>query len=247
MMKNTFVLTGRLVRHILRSPDTIITVTLMPIMMLLLFVYVFGGAIASGAENYVNYIVPGVLLMTILSGTSYTSMRLFMDKQKGLTARFHSMPIGRSSVLWAHVLISLVSNLISVAIVVAVALVVGFRASGGVWELLAAFGILTLFTLALTWLAVIPGLKSKSAEGSYAYSYPLIFLPYISSAFVPTATMPEWLRIFAENQPITSLVETLRNLLGGVPTGGEIWTALLWCAGLGVAAYVVAMWVYMRK
>ena len=177
-------------RHILRSPDTIITVTIMPIAFMLLFVYVFGGAIQAGTENYVNYLLPGILLIAIASGIAYTAYRLFLDMQKGLFARLHSMPVARSSVLWAHVLTSLVSNAISVVVIILVALIMGFRSGAGVLEWLEVAGILLLFTLALTWLAVIAGLSAKSVDGAGAFSYPLIFLPFISSAFVPTATMP---------------------------------------------------------
>ena len=184
---DTAVLLGRSMRHITRSLDTIITTTIMPIAFMLLFVYVFGGAINHGPESYVNYLLPGILLITIASGISYTAFRLFLDMQSGIFERFQSMPIARSSVLWAHVLTSLVANLISLVVVVLVALLMGFRSAAGVLAWLAVAGILILFTLALTWLAVIPGLSAKSVDGASAFSYPLIFLPFISSAFVPTA------------------------------------------------------------
>ena len=174
----------------MRSPDTIITTTIMPIAFMLLFVYVFGGAINTGSDSYVNYLLPGILLITIASGISYTAFRLFLDMKNGIFERFQSMPIARSSVLWAHVGTSLVANLISVVVVVVVAVVMGFRSGAGVLAWLAVAGILILFTLALTWIAVIPGLTAKSADGASAFAYPLIFLPFISSAFVPTDTMP---------------------------------------------------------
>ena len=153
---DTAVLLGRSLRHITRSPDTIITTTIMPIAFMLLFVYVFGGAINTGSDSYVNYLLPGILLITIASGISYTAFRLFMDMQSGIFERFQSMPIARSSVLWAHVLTSLVANLISLVVVVLVALLMGFRSGAGVLAWLAVAGILILFTLALTWIAVIP-------------------------------------------------------------------------------------------
>jgi ABC-2 type transport system permease protein len=246
VLHDTGVLCGRSMRHILRSPDTIITVAIMPIMFMLLFVYVFGGAIQAGTENYVNYLLPGILLIAIASGIAYTAVRLFTDRQKGLFARFHSMPVARSSVLWAHVLTSLVSNAISVVVIILVALIMGFRPGANVWEWLEVTGILLLFTLALTWLAVIPGLTAKSIDGASAFSYPLIFLPFISSAFVPTATMPAVVRVFAENQPVTSIVNTLRSLLNGEPIGNEIWIALAWCVGITVVAYFFAMRTYKR-
>ena len=245
-LSHTTALTGRSMKHILRSPDTIITVAVTPIAMMLLFVYVLGGAISAGGGHYVNYLLPGILLIAVASGVSYTAFRIFTDTQKGIFARFHSMPIGRSAALWAHVVTSVVSNFISLALIVGVALLMGFRSSAGVTAWLGVVGILALFTLALTWLAVIPGLTAKSIDGASAFAYPLIFLPFISSAFVPTATMPGPVRWFAQNQPVTSIVESLRHLMEGQPVGGAIWTALAWCAGLGVVAYVLAMRLYRK-
>jgi ABC-2 type transport system permease protein len=245
---DTGVLFGRSMRHILRSPDTIITVLITPIAIMLLFVYVFGGAIqtGTGSGNYVNYLLPGILLIAIGSGIAYTALRLFTDRQKGLFARFHSMPVARSSILWAHVLTSLVSNTITVVVIILVAFIMGFRPGAGVLEWLEVTGILLLFMLALTWLAVIPGLTAKSVEGASAFSYPLIFLPFISSAFVPTATMPAFVGAFAENQPVTSIVDTVRSLLNSEPVGNEIWVALAWCVGITVVAYFFAMRAYKR-
>jgi ABC-2 type transport system permease protein len=210
---DTAVMLKRSLRHILRSPDTIITTAIMPIAFMLLFRYVFGGAIKARTSNYVNYLMPGILLIAIASGISYTAYRLFQDMQGGIFERFHSMPITRSSVLWGHVLTSLVANAISVVVIIAVGLIMGFRSSAGVLPWLAVAGILILFTLTLTWLALIAGLTAKSTDGASAFSYPLIFLPLISSAFVPTATMPGPVRAFAENQPVTSIVNTIRDLL----------------------------------
>src|SRR5919106_6224563 len=238
---DTAVLTGRSLRHITRSPDTIITTTIMPIAFMLLFVYVFGGAISAGSDRYVNYLLPGILLITIASGISYTAYRLFLDMKSGIFERFQSMPIARSSVLWAHVLTSLVANLISLVVVVLVALLMGFRSGAGVLAWLGVAGILLLFTLALTWLAVIPGLSAKSADGASGFAYPLIFLPFISSAFVPTATMPGPVRAFAEHQPVTAIVNTIRDLYAQQPVGTDIWVALAWCVGVLLVAYALAM------
>jgi ABC-2 type transport system permease protein len=244
---DTAALTGRSLRHILRSPDTIITTAIMPIAFLLLFVFVFGGAIDAGSEPYVVYLLPGILLITIASGIAYTSYRLFLDLQGGIFERFQSMPIARASVLWAHVLTSLVANLISLAVVVLVALLLGFRSGAGVLSWLAVVGILVLFTLALTWVAVIAGLSAKSVDGASAFSYPLILLPFISSAFVPTESMPGPVRFFAENQPVTSIVDAIRSLFAGTPVGSDIGVALAWCGGILVAAYLGAMVVYRRR
>ena len=247
--QDTLTLLKRSLRHITRSVDTIITTTLMPIAFLLLFVYVFGGAIDTGAGtgSYVDYLLPGILLMTVATGISYTAFRLYLDMKDGIFERFQSMPIARSSVLWAHVLTSVVANVVSLVVVVLVALLMGFRTGAGVLAWLAVTAILVLFTLALTWLAVIPGLTAKSPDGATGFSYPLIFLPFLSSAFVPTETMPGPVRAFAEHQPVTSIVDTLRNLFAQQPVGAEVWVALAWCVGILVVAYALAMTTYRRK
>jgi ABC-2 type transport system permease protein len=244
---DTAVLTGRTMRHVTRSLDTIITTVITPIAIMLLLVYVFGGAIGTGPVSYVNYMLPGILLITIASGISYTAFRLFSDMQGGIFERFQSMPIARSGVLWAHVLTSLAANVISLVVVVGVGVGMGFRSGAGVLAWLAVAGILILFTLALTWIAVIPGLTAKSVDGASAFSYPLIFLPFISSAFVPTRTMPGPVRAFADNQPVTSIVNAIRDLFTRQPVGTGIWTALAWCAGILVVAYMFANICYRRR
>lgn len=246
-VEDTAVLTARSLRHITRSLDTIITTALMPVAMMLLFVYVFGGAIDTGSVEYVDYMLPGILLITVASGVAYTALRLFTDLQSGIFERFQSMPIARSGVLWAHVLTSVVANLVSVAVVLLVALAMGFRTGAGVPAWLAVAGILVLFTLALTWLAVVAGLSAKTADGAGAFAYPLIFLPFISSAFVPTDTMPAPLAAFAEHQPVTSIVDTIRNLFEQQPVGSDIWVALAWCAGILALAYALAMRTYRGR
>ena len=247
VLTDTAVLTKRSLRHILRSPDTIITTAITPIAMLLLFVYVFGGAINVGGGNYVNYLLPGILLITVASGIAYTAFRIFTDVSTGIFERFQSMPITRSALLWGHVLTSVVANLVSLALVMLVALAMGFRSSAGLLAWLEVVGILVLFTLALTWLAVIPGLTAKSVDGVSGFSYPLIFLPFISAAFVPTEGMPGPVRWFAEHQPVTPIVNTLRNLYAGQPVGNDGWIALGWCVGLLVVAYALAIRTYRSK
>ena len=241
------VMLGRSMRHIFRSMDTIITVTITPIAMMLLFVYVFGGAINTGTDSYVSYQLPGILLITVASGVSYTAYRLFLDMQSGIFERFQSMPIARASVLWAHVLTSLVANLVALVLVVLVAILMGFRSPAGVVAWFEVAGILILFTLALTWLAVIPGLTATSITGASGFAYPLILLPFISSAFVPTASMPGPVRAFAENQPVTSIVNAIRDLFTQQPVGADIWIALAWCVGILVLSYIVAMVIYRRR
>ena len=241
------ILLGRSLRHITRSLDTIITTAIMPIAFMLLFVYVFGGAIQHGPGSYVSYLLPGILLITIASGISYTAFRLFLDMRSGIFERFQSMPIARSSVLWAHVLTSLIANLISVVVVVLVAVAMGFRSGAVILAWLAVAGILLLFTLALTWVAVIPGLTAKTPDGASAFSYPLVFLPFLSSAFVPTGTMPGPVRAFADHQPVTAIVNAIRDLFARQPVGTDIWIALAWCVGILVVAYAFAMDRYRRK
>lgn len=246
-MNDVITLLQRSLRHILRSPDTIITTAITPIAMLLMFVYVLGGAIHVGTSSYVDYLLPGILIVTVASGISYTAYRLFQDVSGGIFERFQSMPIARSAVLWGHVLTSVLANLASVVLVVLVALAMGFRTSASPLAWLAVIGIVALFTLALTWLAVIPGLTAKSIDGVSGFAYPLVFLPFVSSAFVPTDGMARPVRWFAEHQPVTSVVDTVRDLYASAPLGHEVWTALGWCLGLLVIAYALAMRTYRRK
>ncbi len=248
LFADTGVLTGRSLRHILRSPDTILTTAVTPIALMLLFTYVFGGAIDIGSgQSYIDYMLPGILLITIASGVAYTAYRLFLDLQGGIVERLRSLPIARSSVLWAHVITSLVANVVSLAVVVGVALVMGFRTGASFAAWLAVGGILLLFTLALTWVAVIAGLVAKTVDGASAFSYPLIFLPFISSAFVPTGSMPGPVAWFAENQPVTAIVDTLRALFANEPVGTDIWVALAWLVVILVAASGAAVAIYRRR
>jgi ABC-2 type transport system permease protein len=247
MTRDTAALLGRSLRHIARSPDTIITTVVLPIAFMLLFVYVLGGAIRAGSGSYVNYLLPGILVITIASGISYTAYRLFLDVRSGIFERFHSMPVARSAVLWAHVLTSLVANAVSLVVVVLVAFLMGFRTGAGPAAWLAVAGILVLLTLALTWVAVIPGLTASTLDGASAFSYPLIFLPFVSSAFVPTESMPAPVRAFAEHQPVTSIVDAIRRLFAGEPVGSDLWTGLAWCVAILVVAYVAANAIQRRR
>lgn len=246
-VSDTATLLGRSLRHILRSPDTIVTTALTPIVMLLLFVYVFGGAVDTGGGRYVDYLLPGILLITVASGVAYTSLRLHTDVSSGIFERFQSMPIARSAVLWGHVVTSVIANLISLVLVVVVAVAVGFRSDAGVGAWLAVLAIVVLFTLGLTWLAVTAGLLARSPDGAGAFAYPLLFLPFVSSAFVPTAGMPGPVRWFAEHQPVTSIVDAIRGLYAGGPLGGDLWRALAWCAGLLAVAWAAGMRTYRRR
>lgn len=244
---DTTALLGRSMHHITRSVDTIITTAITPIALMLLFVYVFGGAIDTQTDNYVDYLLPGIMLITIASCIAYTAVRVYTDVSGGIFERLQSLPIARSSMLWAHVLTSMVSTALTLVIIVVVALAMGFRTDAGPLAWLAVAGILALFTLALTWIAVVAGLSAKSVDGASGFSYPLIFLPFVSSAFVPTDTMPAPVRAFAEHQPVTSIVDTIQDLFAGRPVESGIWTALGVCLAVLVVAYGFAMAAFRRR
>lgn len=250
-LKDTWTMAKRSLRHTIRSVDTIITVAAMPIAMMLLFVYVFGGSIGSSLGNgpvkYIDFIVPGVVAMTILSGIAYAAVRVNMDLQKGIINRFRTMPVASSSILGGHAVSSVVSNLVSVVLVIAVAFIAGFRPDARVGEWLLFAGLLTLFTLATTWLAIMFGLLSKTVEGAGAFSYPLLILLFVSSAFTPTSGMSGPVRAFAEHQPMTPIVESMRSLLTTGTMGNSFWPAAIWCVGLFVVSYVLALRIYKKK
>jgi len=242
-LRDTWTMTKRSLRHIVRSPDTIITVVLSPVALLLMFVYVLGGALGrqTGSITYVDFITPGIIIMTIVSGIAYAAVRLNTDIQKGIINRFRTMPVAPSSILTGQALSSTLSNLFSSCLVLAIAVAIGFRTSAGPSEWLLFVGLVLLFTLATTWMAIYFGLRAKSAEGAGSFSYILILLIFISPSFVPTASMTPVLRGFAENQPFTPIIETMRSLLTfGVP-GPRVWWALLWSAGIFVAMYVLSI------
>jgi len=242
-LRDTWTMTKRSLRHIVRSPDTIITVVLSPVALLLMFVYVLGGALGrqTGSVTYVDFITPGIIIMTIVSGIAYAAVRLNTDIQKGIINRFRTMPVAPSSILTGQALSSTLSNLFSSCLVLAIAVAIGFRTSAGPSEWLLFVGLVLLFTLATTWMAIYFGLRAKSAEGAGSFSYILILLIFISPSFVPTASMTPVLRGFAENQPFTPIIETMRSLLTfGVP-GPRVWWALLWSAGIFVAMYVLSI------
>ncbi|RSS14861.1 ABC transporter permease [Streptomyces sp. WAC05458] len=232
--------------HARRYPSATLNLLLTPVMMLLLFVYVFGDAMSAGLggsgadrSDYVAYIVPGILLMTVGSTTIGAAVYMAMDMTEGIIARFRTMSIHRSSVLIGHVVGSVLQSVMSVVLVGAVGVAIGFRSTdAGVLEWLAALGLVTLFSLALTWIAVGMGLSSPNAEAAGNSAMPLILLPLISSAFIPAETMPGWLQPIAEYQPFTPAIETLRGLLLGSEIGHNGWLAVTWCLGLTVLGYL---------
>jgi ABC-2 type transport system permease protein len=248
-LTDTWIMAKRSLRHTTRSLDTIITVVLTPIGLLLLFVYVFGGALGeqTGSIEYVDFITPGVVIVTVASGIAYAALRLSMDLQKGIISRFRTMPVAPSSVLSGQVLSSTLSNLFSCFLVVMVALLVGFSPTADAAAWLLFGGLLVLFTLATTWLAMFFGLVAKTPEGAGAFSYILLLLIFISPSFVPTDSMTPLLRGFAENQPMTPIVETMRSLLTEGTPGSDLWLALAWSAGILVVSYALALGVYRRS
>jgi len=248
-IKDTWTMAKRSLRHIVRSPDTIITVVLMPIAMLLLFVYVFGGALGqqTGSVKYVDFITPGIIVMTVISGIAYAAFRLSNDIQRGIINRFRTMPVAPSSILGGQVASSTLSNLVSSLLVLAVALAIGFRSGAGPLEWLLFAGFVTLFTLATTWMAIFFGLLAKTAEGAGSFSYILLLLIFISPSFVPTDSMTPLLRGFADNQPLTPIVETLRSLLVTGAAGDKAWIALAWCIGIMVVFYLGSLLLYSKK
>jgi ABC-2 type transport system permease protein len=248
-LKDTWTMTKRSLRHIVRSPDTIITVVLTPIALLLMFVYVLGGALGqqTGAVNYVDFITPGIIILTVISGIAYAAFRLNTDIQKGIINRFRTMPVAPSSILSGQAVSSTLSNLFSSLLVLAVAFAIGFRTDAGLGEWLLFAGLLTLFTLATTWMAIYFGMKAKSAEGAGSFSYLLMLLIFLSPSFVPTDSMTPVLRGFAENQPFTPIIETMRSLLTTGTAGDKVWLALGWCAGILVVMYALSIWQYKKK
>jgi len=237
----------RSLRHTVRSIDTIITVAAMPIAMMLMLVVVFGGAINTGSIKYIDFIVPGVVIMTVVSGIAYAAFRLNNDIGKGFVNRFRSMPVAPSSILGGQVISSVLSNLFSVLMVMIVALLVGFRSGADVAAWLAFGGLLLLFTTALTWFAMLFGLLAKTAEGAGAFSYILMFMIFISPAFIPTGKMNVVVRAFADNQPMTPIIETMRSLMTTGQAGSKAWLAVIWCAVLLVASYSLSLWAYKRR
>ncbi|WP_406414390.1 ABC transporter permease [Streptomyces sp. NBC_01614] len=231
--------------HARRYPSLTLNLLLTPIMLLLLFVYIFGDTMSAGIggggadrSKYIAYIVPGLLLMTIGSTTIGTAVSVATDMTEGIIARFRTMAIHRGSVLIGHVIGSVLQSILSVVLVGAVGVAIGFRSTDAtVLEWLAAFGLLVLFALALTWIAVGMGLSSPNAEAASNQAMPLILLPLLSSAFVPVNSMPGWFRPIAEYQPFTPAIETLRGLLLGSEIGHNGWLAVLWCLGLAVLGY----------
>jgi ABC-2 type transport system permease protein len=244
-MSDSLVFVGRSVRHSTRSIDALVVAVLLPVLMLLLFVYVFGGALDTGGP-YVNYVVPGIILLCAGYGSATTAVSVNADMTTGVIDRFRSLPIASSGVLTGHVAASVLRNLVSTVIVLGVALLIGFDPQASALDWLGVLGVLLAFMVAISWIAACFGLLAKSAEGAGAFSFAIMFLPYVSSAFVPTATMPGALEWIGDRQPVTPIVETLRGLMLGTPIGDHAVIALAWCAGLAAVGIVSAGLLFRR-
>ncbi|WP_442604494.1 ABC transporter permease [Paenibacillus sp. KN14-4R] len=237
---------GRSLRLSLRNTEQLIMAIMLPIMLMLLFTFVFGGAIEPEG-NYVNYVVPGIILLCAGFGSSSTAVDVAHDMTNGIIDRFRTMPIQSMGVVTGHVVASLARNLLATCIVIGVALLVGFTPSAGVMGWLGALGIIVLFIHTFTWLFAAIGLMTGSPSAASGYGFALLFLPYISSAFVPTNTMPTWLQGIANHQPITPVIETIRGLLTGTPYQDQVGWAIGWCIALLLIAIIWSVYAFNRK
>ena len=259
MIANTLVLTNsatmlrRNLRRMRRYPSLTFFIAAIPVILLLLFVYVLGGTLGAGLSGldtgraaYVTYVVPGILVITVASAGQGTAISVAMDMTEGIIARFRTMAIARASVLAGHVLGSVIQTMLAVVIVTVVALLIGFRPTTGPLEWLEAAGILALAAVAVSWLCVALGMVSKSVETASNLPMFLVLLPFLSSGFVPTDSMPDWMQWFAEHQPFTPMIETVRGLLLGTPIGDSGLVTVAWCVAISVGSYVWALRLYER-
>jgi ABC-2 type transport system permease protein len=246
-MSDALTMSGRCLRLSRRNVEAVLTSLMLPILLMLLFVYLFGGAIETGTAKYVTYVVPGLLILCAGYGASVTAVSVSSDMSGGIVDRFRSLDVGGAAVLSGHVTASLVRNAASTVLVLGVGVLVGFRPHAGVLDWLAALAILALFVAALSWFAAVIGLLAKSPEGASGFTFFVMFLPYPSSAFVPVGTMPGWIQGFAAHQPVTPVIETLRALLLGTPAGPSPWQAVLWCGGILLASVAAAGVLFRRR
>jgi ABC-2 type transport system permease protein len=245
-LRGTGVLMGRAMRLSMRNVDGLITALLLPVMLMVMFVYLFGGAIAPGT-SYVNYVVPGVVLVCVGFGAATTAVTVAQDMRTGIIDRFRSMDLRGESLINSHVVASVARNAVSAVLVVLVALAIGFRSSADVPRWAGAAGILALYALAISWLAAAIGVSARSAEAASGVAFIVSFLPYPSSAFVPVSTMPSWLRGFAESQPATAVIDTVRGLTTGRPVGAAAWHAVAWSIGILAVSIVLTGVLYRRR
>ncbi|KRC58793.1 multidrug ABC transporter permease [Agromyces sp. Root81] len=242
--ESTFI--ARSFRHSVRDIDAMLMAVLLPTMLMLMFTFIFGNAI-DPSGGYVDYVVPGIILLCAGFGASSTAISVSRDMTTGIIDRFRTMPLRSGAVTTGHVVASLARNLVATGVVIAVALLVGFRPTATPLEWLAVLGLVALYILAITYLFAAIGLAASSPEAASGYGFILLFLPYLSSAFVPVETMPTWLQWIAENQPITPVIETIRGLLMGTPIGDSAWWALGWCVGIVIVSVVWGGWLFGRR
>jgi ABC-2 type transport system permease protein len=247
MFSDTWLMAKRSIMHIIRSLDQVLSLVLFPIMFMLLNRYVFGGAIDTGDLSYANYLFAGILVQTLAFGANYTTINLAVDMKEGIIDRFRSLPMGNSALLTGHIAADMVRNVISGVIIIIVGLIVGFRPNATPAEWLMVVGLALLFTLAISWLSAILGLLVKSLEAAQWVGFIVIFpLTFVSSAFVPLHTLPDALRLFAENQPLTHVIDTMRSLLVGVPLDNSGWLAVAWSLGIIAVCVPLATWMFRR-
>ena len=243
-MRDSSTMVARQLKRLLRYPSMTVQLVVTPVIILLLFVYVFGGTLGAGLgggrHTYINYVVPGILLMAAATAATGTAVMVATDMTEGIIARFRTMRISRASVLTGHVVGAVIQQLLGMAVVIGVALAIGFHPNATPAEWLAAAGLLTLFVVAITWLSVALGLKAQTPEAASNAPMPLIFLPFLGSGFVPTDSMPTALRWFAEYQPFTPIMQTIRGLLLGTHIGNNGAIAIAWCAGIAALSYLWA-------
>ncbi|MFC8680023.1 ABC transporter permease [Microbacterium ureisolvens] len=240
------VFVGRSLLHSLRDGESLLMAIMLPVLLMVLFTYVFGGAI-DPTGGYVNYVVPGIILLCAGFGAASTAVYVANDMRAGIIDRFRTMPLRASAVLTGHVVASLLRNLLATGVVIGVALLVGFRPTADLWGWLGAVALIALYILAITYLFAAIGLAAGSPEAANGYGFIILFLPYLSSAFVPVSTMPEWLQWVAENQPVTPIIEALRSLLMGTPMGDAAWWAVGWCVAILVISFAWGAWLFRRK
>jgi len=245
-IRDSAIMVARSVRLSARTVDALIMSLALPVMLMLVFVYLFGGAMNTGGA-YVTYVVPGVILLCVGFASAQTAVSVSTDMKNGIIDRFRSMDIGAAAILAGHVTASVLRNIISTVLVVAVALLIGFRPTAGVVGWLATAGVLIAFMVAISWFSAAIGLLAGNPEAAAGFTFFVSFLPYPSSAFVPVATMPGWLQGVAKHQPITPVIESVRGLLVGLPVGAHAWQALAWCAGILVASVVLSAYLFRRR
>lgn len=247
-LSDTWIMMKRSTTHIIRSLDQVMSLIMFPIMFMLLNRYVFGGAIDTGNVSYANYLFAGILVQTLAFGANYTTINLAVDLKEGIVDRFRSLPMANSALVTGHVASDLVRNIISGVIIVGVGFLVGFRPNATLTEWLLVFGLAMLFTLAISWLSAILGLLVKSLEAAQWVGFVVIFpLTFASSAFVKTDTMPQALRLFAENQPLTHVINAMRSWLVGTPMGDAGWLATIWCVAIIVVSVPLTTWLFKRR